>query len=61
MATSVNPITGDLIKTKSTGGDAYRDGWDRIFGKKDKPVEQTNPSKEEDQCTSTSQQKTTNE
>lgn len=32
MATARNPITGDLI---STGGnsDAFRSGWDRIFGK----------------------------
>lgn len=29
-----NDITGDLIKTK-TSGQAYEDGWDRIFGKKD--------------------------
>ena len=36
MATR-NDITGDLIKTKANGDkDAYADGWDRIFGKKDK-------------------------
>lgn len=34
---SRNDITGDLIKTKANGDkDAYADGWDRIFGKKNK-------------------------
>lgn len=28
---SKNDITGDEIKTR-TANDAYRDGWDRIFG-----------------------------
>lgn len=40
MATATNPVTGDLIKTKGSNN-AYRDGWDRIFGKKkeeEKPV-----------------------
>lgn len=37
MATR-NDITGDLIKTKANSDtDAYADGWERIFGKKDKP------------------------
>lgn len=31
---SKNPITGDEIKSKSNT-DKYRDGWDRIFGKKE--------------------------
>jgi hypothetical protein len=31
--TTRNPITGDLIATKGTT-DAYRDNYDRIFGKK---------------------------
>jgi hypothetical protein len=31
--TTRNPITGDLIATKGTS-DAYRDNYDRIFGKK---------------------------
>ncbi len=31
--TAHNDITGDAIQTK-TSSDAYRDGWDRIFGKK---------------------------
>ena len=36
MATR-NDITGDLIKTKANGDDdAYADGWERIFGKKNK-------------------------
>jgi len=30
-----NDITGDSIQTKSLS-DAYRDGWDRIFGEKKK-------------------------
>lgn len=41
MATT-NPVTGDLIKSKTGGKDsqrAYEDGWDRIFGKKDKTEE----------------------
>ena len=35
MATT-NDITGDSIQTK-TNTEQYRDGWDRIFGKKKKP------------------------
>lgn len=34
MKTSKNDITGDEIKTKGSSSDLYRDGWDRIFGKK---------------------------
>ena len=35
---SRNDITGDLIKTKANSDtEAYADGWERIFGKKDKP------------------------
>jgi hypothetical protein len=34
MNTSKNDITGDELKSK-TNNDKYRDGWDRIFGKKD--------------------------
>ena len=34
---SRNDITGDLIKTKANSNtEAYADGWERIFGKKDK-------------------------
>jgi hypothetical protein len=32
-----NDITGDSLHTGSST-DAYRDGWDRIFGKKEEPV-----------------------
>ena len=35
--TTVNPITGDLIKSKTGNKDsqkAYEDGWERIFGNK---------------------------
>lgn len=32
--TSRNDITGDELKSK-TNNDKYRDGWERIFGKKD--------------------------
>ena len=28
-----NDITGDIIKTKTGGQQAYADGWDTIFGK----------------------------
>lgn len=28
-----NEHTGDLIQTKGAVSDAYKDGWDRIFGK----------------------------
>jgi hypothetical protein len=33
MATSKNPITGDLIQTKLGDQHSYSNGWDRIFGK----------------------------
>lgn len=33
--TSFNDVTGDSLTTKTTT-DAYRDNWDRIFGKKNK-------------------------
>jgi hypothetical protein len=36
MATT-NDITGDAIQTKNVS-DNYRDGWDRIFGKKKNAV-----------------------
>lgn len=35
MATATNEITGDSLTTKQST-DAYRDGWDRIFGNKQK-------------------------
>jgi len=34
--TATNDVTGDLIKSKSGNQEAYSDGWDRIFGKKNK-------------------------
>lgn len=43
-----NDITGDNIKTGSTTS-AYRDGWDRIFGKKDDEEEKKEDPKE-DEC-----------
>lgn len=42
MATAVNPITGNLIRSKGTYTKEYRDGWDRIFGNKDKKQEEEN-------------------
>jgi len=38
--TAKNDITGDPIATKKTS-DAYRSGWDLIFGKKEPEVELT--------------------
>lgn len=38
MATR-NDITGDEIKSKKSNK-AYEDGWDRIFGKKEKTSEE---------------------
>lgn len=35
--TARNDITGDAIQTKGSS-DAYREGWDRIFGKKEEPI-----------------------
>ena len=35
-----NDITGDLIKTKANSDtEAYADGWERIFGRKNKVVD----------------------
>lgn len=42
MKTSKNDITGDEIKTKGSSSDLYRDGWDRIFGKKDNKKSEEN-------------------
>ena len=42
---STNDITGDKLQSKTTT-DAYRDGWEVIFGKKDKPVEPVDPCPE---------------
>lgn len=35
--TTTNDITGDALVSKSTT-ESYRDGWDRIFGKKELSV-----------------------
>jgi hypothetical protein len=42
-----NDITGDELKSK-TSTDAYRAGWDRIFGKKEPPKVITPPEPEHD-------------
>lgn len=43
--TTRNDITGDLIQTKTTSDDKYADGWERIFGKKNKVASpETTPS-----------------
>lgn len=39
MGTTVNSVTGDLIKTKIGNQKAYEANWDAIFGKKDKQDE----------------------
>ncbi len=45
--TARNDITGDAIQTKGPS-DAYRDGWERIFGKKQPaPSQQAKPTTEE--------------
>lgn len=38
--TARNDVTGDLISTKSNSKE-FCDGWDRIFGKKEVKVEET--------------------
>ena len=43
--TAKNDITGDALVSK-TPTDAYRDGWDAIFGKKKTPLEQLDDYKE---------------
>lgn len=40
MATK-NDVTGDRIKSKVRQQEQYRDGWDRIFGKKKEKQETT--------------------
>lgn len=46
MATSVNPVTGDLMKTKGATN-AYREGWDRIFANKETEVKVAEEVKEQ--------------
>jgi len=45
--TSKNDITGDEIKTKSST-ENFREGWDRIFGKKHKEEVALSEDKEVD-------------
>ena len=46
--TSKNDITGDEIKSK-TSNEKYREGWERIFGKKkEEPVEEISISKKKE-------------
>lgn len=40
MTTARNDITGDSIQSKPST-DLYRDGWERIFGKKTPPQTHT--------------------
>lgn len=37
MKSSTNEITGDNLVSKSSNQDAYAEGWDRIFNKKEEP------------------------
>lgn len=39
--TSVNSVTGDLIKSKSDNQSTYANNWELIWGKKDKVVEES--------------------
>lgn len=45
--TAYNDITGDAIKTGGASS-AYRDGWDRIFGKKEQPEQPEQSTEKED-------------
>lgn len=45
--TTRNDITGDAIQTKQSS-DAYRSGWDRIFGKKNANAQQESKDDEID-------------
>ena len=47
---STNDITGDKLQTKTTT-DAYRDGWEAIFGKKDAENELDKTEKEQEENT----------
>ncbi len=42
---STNDVTGDKLITKQAT-DAYRDGWDRIFGKKPQPPVANSPEEQ---------------
>lgn len=47
MKTATNPITGDLIKTKSST-EKYRNNYDEIFRKKESSNEKNTPSNNND-------------
>lgn len=47
MSTAKNDITGDIIATKKPS-DAYRDGWERIFGNKTKEEPEVEKKVEKD-------------
>ena len=47
---STNDVTGDKLITKQST-DAYRDGWDRIFGKKPQPPVANPPDEPADEPT----------
>ena len=38
-----NDITGDLIKSKTDGHEAYAKGWDKIFGKEKVKARKSQP------------------
>ena len=44
MTTARNSITGDLIQTKPST-QAYEDGWEKVFGKKEEGLEKVVPNK----------------
>lgn len=39
MGTTINNVTGDLIKTKVGNQSAYESGWEAIFGNKNKETQ----------------------
>lgn len=48
--TARNDVTGDLLQTKSNT-EAYRQGWERIFGKKKtESIEENKKQAEEKEC-----------
>jgi len=46
--TARNDVTGDNIKTGANNSQAYKDNWDRIFGKKDSEEEKEELTDEEE-------------
>lgn len=51
--TAKNDITGDTIATKSAS-ELYRQGWDRIFGKKDQQPENKDLDNKKDESAQSS-------